>query len=160
MAKPAFYITQEDLEAQLSPTTVMRLFDDENTGTANASAINRVLSRACSWVDSFLARVYRGPFPVPQRPVPQVIIDCALEFAIAFSFERHPEYVATYGESYRADSRFERACAMAERLCNGLQEIPDWVLQPKAGNIGGIVMDNAQRVILDSPDGTRNNGDF
>ena len=160
MADPVLYATQQDLEWNLSPSTVQALFDDNREGQVSSEAIIGVLVRARDWVDSFLARVYLGPFPVIQTPVPGSIKNCTVEFAIAFAFERHPEYVHTYGEAYRSITRFKRACEMAERLCNGMQEIPDWILQPKPRNIGGIITYSGPRTIVDNPDGSRNGGDF
>ncbi len=154
------YASQEDLEHQLSPTTVRALFDDQNSGQAYVAAVNAVLQRASDMVDSYLARVYKGPFPVAQTPVPSAIRAATLEFAIAYSFERHPEYVHTYGEEYRSTTREKRAIAMMERIANGLQEIPDWTLQPKQLNIGGIITFSGPRTIIDNPDGTPNGGDF
>lgn len=160
MADPIVYATQEDLEGALSQSTVQALFDDDNNGSADSKAILAVLNRASRMVDSYLARVYVGPFPVTQTPVPEVIKVVTLEYAIAYSFERHPEYVHTYGEHYRAKSRFDRAEAMAERLCNGMMEIPDWILQPKPRNVGGIIISSGPRTIIDSFDGEENGGDF
>lgn len=154
------YLVQDDLESALSPSTVLALYDDENKGVVNQTALNAVLTRASRWVDSYLARVYVGPFPVSQLPVPEIIKDAAIEFAIAFSFERHPEYVQTYGEQYRAGTRFKRACEMMDRICQGQQEIPDWNLQPKPRNVGGIITSAGPRTIIDSPDGSVNGGDF
>lgn len=160
MADPIVYATQEDLEGALSQSTVTALFDDDNNGQVDTKAIMAVLNRASRMVDSYLARVYDGPFPVPQTPVPEVIKVVTLEFAIAYSYERHPEYVHTYGEQYRSKSKFERAESMAERLCTGQLEIPDWQLQPKAKNIGGIIISDGPRTIIDGFDGTYNGGDF
>lgn len=154
------YATQTDLENALSRSTVTALFDDDGAGIPTQGALDGVLERASRRVDSYLARVYLGPFPVTQVPVPMVIRDAALEFAIAFSFERHPEYVHTYGETYRGASRYKRACDMMDRLCQGQQEIPDWTLQPKPRNVGGIINSTGPRTIIDSPDGTNNGGDF
>lgn len=160
MTTPVLYVTREDLEDSLSPATVLSLFDDEGTGVVSDRAILGVLARASRTVDSYLARVYVGPFPVTQTPVPEQIKNAATEFAIAFSFERHPEYVHTFGEQYRAGSRYKRATEMMDRLCQGQQEIPDWTLQPKPRNVGGIVYATGPRTIIDSPDGTYNGGDF
>lgn len=154
------YVTKDDLIGALSPSTVTALFDDDGAGVPTESAVQAVLNRASRRVDSYLARVYMGPFPVTQVPVPQAIMDAALEFAIAFSFERHPEYVHTYGETYRGASRYKRACEIMDRICQGQQEIPDWVLQPKAGNIGGIIINAGPRTIIDGPNGENNGGDF
>lgn len=155
-----YYATQQDLENALSPATVLALYDDGNSGSINQTALLGVLKRARGWVDSYLATQYLGPFPVPQSPVPVAIVNAALEFAISFSFERHPEYVHTYGESYRATARFDRACEMMARIVGGIQEIPDWTLQPKGRNVGGIIIQSGPLTIIDSPDGTKNGGDF
>lgn len=154
------YITQADLEGALSPATVLALFNDGDLGVVSTTSLLSVLVRASTEVDSYLARVYKGPFPVTQVPVPAIIKNCTIEFAIAFSFERHPEYVQTYGEQYRGTTRYKRACEMAERLATGLQETPDWVLSPKGQNVGGIIYANGPRTIIDSPNGTSNGGDF
>lgn len=154
------YITQADLEGALSPATVLALFNDQDQGVVYAPALLLVLTRASAEVDSYLARNFKGPFPVPQTPVPAVIKNCAIEFAIAYSFERHPEYVHTYGEQYRGTTRYKRACEMAERLATGLQETPDWVLQPRGGNVGGIIYSAGPRTIIDGPNGESNGGDF
>lgn len=160
MTAPVIYASENDLRNALSPATVIALFDDENAGTAEAGALKAVLDRASRWVDSYLARVYVGPFPVTQTPVPATIKLATLEFAIAFAFERHPEYVHTYGEQYRASSRFKRGTEIMDRLCQGQQEIPDWSLQPKPRNVGGIITSEGPRTIIDSVDGTYNGGDF
>lgn len=160
MADPVLYATQEDLESALSPSTVIALFEDTNNGHVDRKAIVAVLNRASRMVDSHLARVYRGPFPVSQVPVPEIIKAVTIEYAMAFSFERHPEYVHTYGEEYRSKSKFERAESMAERLVTGQLEIPDWTLQPKGGNIGGIILSDGPRTIIDGIDGSSNGGDF
>lgn len=154
------YISQADLEAALSPATVLGLFNDQDQGVVHAPSLLLVLTRASAEVDSYLARVFKGPFPIAQTPVPAVVKNCALEFAIAYSFERHPEYVHTYGEQYRGTTRYKRACEMAERLATGLQETPDWVLSPRGGNVGGIIYSDGPRTIIDGPNGEYNGGDF
>ncbi len=153
------YATQMDLEHQLSPSTVRQLYDDQNDGQVYVEAIQAVLERASVMVDSYLARVYKGPFPVAGTPQ-KMIRMATIEFAIAYSFERHPEYVHTYGEEYRASTREKRAHAMMERIANATQEIADWLEQPKQLNIGGIITTSGPRTILDNPDGTPNGGDF
>lgn len=160
MTEPVLYAEQTDLEYVLSPTTVRILFEDQGNGVVDQKAIKGVLNRASRMVDSYLARVYKGPFPVSQVPVPEIIKAVTLEFAVAYSFERHPEYVHTYGETFRSKSKLEGAEAMAERLCTGLQEIPDWGLSPKAMNIGGIIISDGPRTIIDGIDGEYNGGDF
>lgn len=163
MADPILYVKQEDLEAALSPATVLQLFNDNNTGVVDAARLRATLVRGRDEVDGYLATVFEGPFPVPQAVtvVPGIIRNATLDFVIAFSFERHPEYVQTYGENYRAASRFERAREMMRRIVAGEIRIPDWVLQPKGGaNIGGQSDAGGARIITPDPDGTNNQGDF
>lgn len=154
------YITKTDLENALSPETVTALYNDQEQGVVYEPALLGVLTRASSMVDSYLARVYKGPFPVTQLPVPEAVKNCCIEFAIAFSFERHPEFVHTFGEAYRSTTRFKRATEMAENLATGLQEIPDWTLSPRGGNVGGIIISVGPRTIIDGYDGSDNGGDF
>lgn len=160
MADPVLYALKKDLESILSPATVLALFDDDARGSANVEAILDTLDRASREVDSYLARVYTGPFPVTQKPVPSVIKYATLDFAVAFAFERHPEYVHTYGEVYRASSRYKRACERMDRLCQGQQEIPDWALQTKPMNVGGIIRYEGPRTIISTYDGEDRGGDF
>lgn len=160
MTDPILYADQTDLEGSLSPATVLSLYDDDGLGVVNSQNILKVLNRASRRVDSYLARVYVGPFPVTQTPVPEAIKEAALEFSIAFSFERHPEYVHTYGETYRGASRYKRALEIMDRICQGQQEIPDWTLQPKPRNVGGVIVSSGPRTIIDGPNGENNGGDF
>lgn len=154
------YATREDLEAAISAGTVAALFNNVQTNAVDTAALLKVLTRASARVDGWLATVFLGPFPVEQTPVPAIIVDAALEFAIAFSFMRHPEYVQTYGEEYRAQTRLASANEMMERITSGEIRLPDWVLQPKGQNVGGYVVDGGHRIISTDPDGTENSGDF
>lgn len=157
------YLTQNDLENAITPQTVLGLFDD-GTGTVNAPAVIDVCNRASAMVDSYLARVYKGPFPVVQTPYPEMIKVAALDFAIAYSFERRPDYVRTFGENPRAE-RWKRGLDMLERIADGLQELADFQAQPKQQTLGGIIYEHgpnnpANRTIIDGSDGTYNGGDF
>lgn len=155
----ATYLNQTDLENAINVQTVLAIFDDAGTGTINQVALTDCLSRASAMVDSYLARVYRGPFPITQTPFPAMIKIAAIDFAVAYAFERHPEYVRSYGEEKRQE-RWARARDMMERICDGLQEMPDYTAQPKQANLGGIVYSAGPRTIIDNFDGTANGGDF
>jgi phage gp36-like protein len=155
----ALYIAQTDLESALSPQTVLALFDDTNTGVVSSVALAAVLTRACANVDSFLARTFTGPFPIQGTP-PALVVEAAIEFAKAFAFERHPDYVRTFGQNYNAASQYERALALMERVADALQQLPDWAANIKPKNVGAIVYSAGPRMIVDSPDGTSNGGDF
>jgi hypothetical protein len=153
------YIVQADLENALSPSTILAIFEDQNTGAVNTTALNDICARATARVDSWIAAVYDGPFPITQSPVPAMCKELALEYGVAFCFERHPEYVRTFGELPRAE-RWKRADELGLRLQKAVQRMPDYTAQPKPRNVGGIVYDSGPRTIVDSADGTRNGGDF
>lgn len=160
MAVVAPYASRDDLEAAISAETVAALFNSVATNSVNTAALQKVLVRASARVDSWLATVFLGPFPIAQVPVPAIIVDAALEYVIAFSFMRHPEYVQTYGEEYRAETRLASADTMMQRITSGIERIPDWTLQQKGQNVGGFLVDGGHRIISTDPDGTENSGDF
>ncbi len=149
------YIQQSDLEALLSAPVVLAIYDDQNTGAVNQAVLNEILQLASSRVDSYLATVYAGPFPITQFPIPTMIKDAALAWARAFSFERHSEYVRQHGKTPRKE---------AEDLCTRLTEareyLTDYLAQPQPSNTGGIVLNNGPRMLVDGIDGTYNSGDF
>jgi hypothetical protein len=147
------YIDSVDLEHALSPTTVAAIFDDDGDGVADPAPIAAVIDRAEAMVDSFVVTEQ----PVPVRGRDRLLRHAALEFAIAFSFERHPEYVRTFGEAERAN-RWQRGIELMERIANAVQMLPD--VKRKPANVGGIVYDRARRVVVDDADGTANAGDF
>jgi Protein of unknown function (DUF1320) len=154
------YIAQADLENALSPQTILAIFQDDLTvGTPSAAAMADVCARASAMVDSWLAPVYTGPFPIVQSPVPAMCKELALHYAVAFSFERHPDYVRTFGEAPRAE-RWRRADEMGARLQAAVLRIPDYVADPVPANVGGLVYDTGPRTILDAADGTSHGGDF
>lgn len=150
-------VTQADLENALSPQTVLALFDDNNDGTADPAPIAAVCARATARADSWLAGVYDGPFPLTGT-LPAMYTELALEYAVAFSFERHPEYVRSFGEVPRAE-RWKRADEMGMRLQAAVLRMPDHS-QKVPANVGTPAYDGASRIYVDSVDGTKNSGDF
>lgn len=155
----AAYITSTNLEDAVGKATLLVLFDDANTGSYNAAAMTAVISRACSWVDSFLAANYGGPFPVSQSPAPAMMFEASIYKAIEFSLDRKPEFVRNLNNSTRKNYN-EAAEKLLRNLIDGVQYMPDYVAQGKPGNVGGVVFDGARRTMIDSPDGTPNSGDF
>lgn len=157
------YIVQADLEKALSPRTVLAIFqDDPAIGTADNDAVEAVIDRAEAQVDSALL----GFVPMPlANPLDRLVKAVALEFAIAYSFERHPEYVRAFGESQR-QNKIDRAELMLARIQQALRRLPDNNTAATVGaggttyNVGGIVTASGPRTMVDSPDGTQNSGDF
>lgn len=152
------YLVQSDLENAIGLQTVFALFSD-GTAQVNAAAMADCLNRASYLVDSFIARVYAGPFPITQSPIPGMIRVAAIDFAASFAFERHPEYARSFGEDPRA-KLWQRALDTMERICDALQEMPDFVAQPKQKTIGGVLYDKGPRTISDDTSGNDRGGDF
>jgi hypothetical protein len=157
------YITQTDLENALSARTIQAIYqDDPDSPTINAVAVEAVIDRAEAMVDSALLGFQIMPLV---NPADRLAKAAALEFAIAFSFERHPEYVRSFGEEARKE-RWERAQNLLDRIQTGLRRLPDNNATATVGagskqkNVGGIVTDGSRRVVISSADGTWNGGDF
>ena len=159
MAVPAgSYITLDDLRALLNPQTVAACYDDAGDGKVNDAAVLFVIRSAEAQVNSYVARVYRGTWP-PPGPAPELVKLAAAEFAVAYTLQRHPEYVRTFGEDRRV-ARLKEAQALCERIADGMQYLNDHTAQPVPANAGGIVADGAPRFMVDYPDGTTTRGDF
>lgn len=152
------YIEQINLERALSPATVLAIFDDDPpTGRVNQEAIAEIIERAEAEVDSWLVGIYDLPIPAPYDRLLKV---AAIDFAVAFSFERHPEYVKTFGEEKRAE-RWKRGSDRMMRIRDGLQRLPDQPSPDTAPkNSGAVVYDHGDRTMVDNSDGTVNNSWF
>jgi len=155
-----FGLTQSDLQNASSIETVKAVFDDNNTGQLNTAAIAAVIERGEQEVLSWLVDEY-GPAPFDTETLTELGADpflktCPLEYAVAHMFDRHPEYVRS-GASDRRD-RFKRADDRMKRVLQSRQR-PTTVQRPPA-NVGGVAIDGASRLYVDSPDGTKNSGDY
>lgn len=150
------YFTQLDAENRLSAPTIAYLFTDPGSGTLNTTALNDCIDRAEGEVDSWLLGDIDETSPSFNR-FDRLIRQCAGEFFTVFAYERHPEYIKTFGEDPRSTSLYKRAMARMERIQASLQKLPD---QPsvKPANSGGIIRDGGPRTCISSADG-RPNGD-
>ncbi len=155
------YLTQTHLEKAISARTVLAIYDDDDDGIADADAIEFNIERAEGEVDSRLL----GFVPMPITNLDDRLVrQASLEFLIAFSFERHPEYVRTFGEGNRL--HYDRAVARCERIQSARQRLPDnneTATIAKGGvtyNVGGLITNSGPRTMIDNPDGTQNSGDF
>jgi hypothetical protein len=157
----AIWLNQGDLENATSIATVAACFDDGNGGGAlNTGAIASVIARAELKVLSWLGDEY-GPPPFSPVQIAVLQVDpflayAALEYCIAFMFDRHPEYVRANGKE--RGERFKRAEDQMQQVLDGRQRLP--VAQAVPANVGGVSTDGAARIISDNPDGSTNSGDY
>lgn len=154
------WLQKQDLIDAVSAATVTSCFDDSNTGVLNDSAIHAIIRRAEFEVMSYLIAEF-GPPPFAGSVLSQLSDDdflrgAALEYAVAYTFDRHPEYVRSNGKE-RTD-RMDRADKRMMRVQEARQR-PPTVAKPPA-NVGGIVRDHGPRMIVDGRDGHGRSGDF
>lgn len=151
----AAYFGQANLENFLGTATVLALFDDNNTGVVNTTALNDIAAQASARLDGKLARVYSGPFPIAQTPLPENIVHAALLYGKYFAYQRRPEYVKQYG-----DRPLKEANEFAQELCEATELMADYLGQPLPQNVGTIVNNAGPRLIIDGTDGSYSGGDF
>lgn len=166
MPTPSSYVSPSDLKAAVGPQVYVQIFDDDGDGNVsdNDAGVQLVLERAHAEVLSYLPRLYGiavvdDPTRLPQG-IPTLLKSAELDFAVALSFERHPEYVRSYGEEGRS-LRWKRAEAKMQRIGDAKQIPTDNVPPPQPVTGGGVITDpNPRRTIVTSADGTDNAGDF
>lgn len=156
------WLNQIDIENALTPSVVLALFDDGNTGSVNGTAIAACIDTGEQEVLSWLIDEY-GPAPLSAAVQAQLAADPALKYAAldyvkAVCFDRHPEYPQGATDAKERKWRYERADARMERYLSGKQR-PPTVATPPA-NVGGAYVDNGNRIYVDSSDGTSNSGDY
>lgn len=159
----AIWLTQQDLEAATSAKMVAACFDDDGNGSLNFPAIAAVIDRAEQEVMSYLV-VELGPPPLSPALIAQLATDtflkyAAVDFAVAYMFDRHPEYV----RAKMQDDRARRLKSAEDRMIRILEarQRPPTVPTPPA-NVGGFSNDGANRLVTDSPGGPAggNAGDY
>lgn len=153
------YIQQLDLENALSPSTVVAIFTDPGSGVVNVEAIADIIDQAEGEVDGFLITVIAVGSPNLNR-FDRLLRRCALDFAMCFSFEKHPEYVKTFGDDPRSFALYKRAKDRMERIQSAVQELPDQPTLGPPANVGALIMSSGPRMIVNSPDGTQNGAGF
>ena len=144
------YITTADLLAAISENVVNATADDNNDGTADTAVLTLMIDSAEGEVDSYLLGFYTYPLdPATDR----LIRLSALDFAVAFLSERHPEYVRNR-DSKMGEIRYKRATERMLRIQQARQRLPDVSQVAKPMNIGGIVYDCGPRFMLGCAGGT------
>lgn len=107
----ATYASAADLAKAIPAETVVQLFDDDNDGTADADTITFFLDMAESVINSELEQLYRIPLT---EPIPAVVKYITVFLAVAFAYDRHPEYVRAPGEKL-----YERAKMLLRDIRDG-----------------------------------------
>lgn len=152
-------INQADLEARIGKRTLGVLLSDDRAGVADARVVKACIDYAEAQVHSFLARAFGSlTIPVDQAPKSELLKEAALLFARPWCFQRHPEYVRTYGEGKRADE--SDAIAYMERICSGVQVLSDVKEQQVPTPSVGVVYSSGPRLMIDGVDGTENGAGF
>jgi hypothetical protein len=149
------YITADDLADALSPKVLLEIFDDNNTNDLAAvkasSQVLLILENAEGQVDSRLTTEYDVSQLVGSD---RLIRRAALEYAVGYSYERHPEVV----RSAQAPERIKRADDLVQRIQDAIQMLPDNP-DDKPKNVGGALYDPSP-LMWTNPDGSYAGGDY
>lgn len=155
-----FNITITDLENATSPQAMIGAFDDQNIGAPSpapvAAAVDRAEQEVLSWLVDEL-----GPAPFSATVLAEIKGDpflkyAAIEYCVALMYDRKPEYFKSSMDDIQ--ERFKRADMRMKRVLDARQRPPTIATPP--ANVGGVSVDNANRLYVDSADGTQNSGDY
>jgi phage gp36-like protein len=132
----AALFTQAELEGRLSASTVRRIFDDANIGTADTNAIAQLIQDASSKVLSWLGPIYDST--TINGSTQAEVQRLALDVAQAMAAQRHPEYVR--GDGFKLMEQAERELTnLRKGLTNlGIETPPE----PAANQGGDVDSDN------------------
>lgn len=152
------------LRHALTLTTFMALFDEDQIGVVEdvytqpgvLLALRRAHIRCVSW----LGANYRKIPLVTDTDVSDLLIDAELNYAIGIAFDMHPEYIRQYGEDPRRKAAYDQAELTMLRIQEAILKLVDSPSMGEPQNIGGIVVDSGQHVMLGTTNGASNSGDF
>lgn len=158
-------ITAKDLRTALNPTTYSAIFDDDNSGDMNSvdasDQVKLCIRRAHTRVVSRLGVMYTKIPDGTDSSYPDLLVDAELNYAMGIAFDRHPEYVRTFGESDRRKACWDQAEATMELLQEAVLRLVDTPPEPVPRNVGGVVVDDGQHMFIGrSCGGGFNSGDF
>jgi phage gp36-like protein len=133
--------TKDQFERRLSPSVMVRIYDDNNDGNADYDPILQILEDASSKVDSYLAPL--GVLPLTE-PYPNEVLRLELDVAMAYAAQRHPEAVTSYSWKDLMEQAEKDLC----RLRDGKTMLGKYPLSPDPpANHGGEVFNNTQSAI-------------
>ena len=151
-------ITQTDLEFKTNKGFVLAAFDN-GTGTIDIAALTQMIADGETELQSWLVgelggQVASWPTDISADPFYKAI---AIEFAIAFTVERHPEQAKQAGLGTH-ESYYNRATARAERIIAGRQQATVATEVPR--NQGGMTPNLDPTMYTSPPGSASNTGDF
>lgn len=169
----AGWVTAKQLRLALGPVTYMAIFDDgrsKDVVVVDASdQVLQVLAESAADVASYLPALYtreQSPAQVPGS-TSWLLTGAQLMYAKCLAWQRHPEYVKTYGaqpggkletqyreKMERIQSSIQQVAPGDGTATSGADPVPD------PPNVGGVVRADDDRIIISDPDGTSNLGDF
>jgi phage gp36-like protein len=129
------YITDADVIAAIGETPLIAVSDDDNDGAPDPAVLAYAIESAEAEVESYLLGFYTFPLT---DPTDRLVRLSALDFAVAFLFERHPEYVRNR-DSKMGEIRYARAKERMYRIQQARQRLPDESQVAKPKNLGGII---------------------
>jgi hypothetical protein len=158
------WLCWQDLVDATSTDVALACFDDTGDGQPEPRGVASVIARAEGKVLSYLVGEY-GPPPLSAQVIEDLSNDpllgsCALQFAVAFMFDKHPEYVRANKQD-DVQKRIAGAEAEMVRILEARQRPPTVPEVP--ANVGGTSVDNAPRLYTDNPGATtpgQNAGDY
>lgn len=158
-------VSAVELRLALTSTTFMAIFDDgksKDPAVVEVSdQVSLILELSWAQCSSFLPPIYQSdPAELPDR-VSTLLKLAQLTFGRALSYQRHPEYVKTFGAE-PGGKLWTIAENIMKNIQAGVQRIPpkDAPPDPTPYNVAGPVADDGKRMIVTSPDGTDNMGDW
>jgi phage gp36-like protein len=129
------YITLSDLEDRITQAVLTQILDDNVDGTPDENPLLRVIADAESYVEGFL----RGNYDITViralgRSAPNEVKRLCLDVAVAYLYDRHPEYIRADGMKLMESARRDLL-----ELRKGITRL-DVVGSPEpAANQGGVV---------------------
>lgn len=155
-------ISVEDLRDYLSPTILLRIFDDDNTGDLDTVMASRpvqlVLTQAHANCVSWLPVMYNTLPDGDDAELPELLRGAELEYAKALAWDRHREIAKA--SSVDVDALYKRVDLKMTRLQESTLRIADSPPEAKPRNVGGLVRDEGFRVMCGTTSGVSNSGDF
>jgi len=106
------YCTQEDIEKDLDPATVIQLTDDSETGEVDTDNLATAIAKADTLIDGFLGGLGKT---LPLDPVPNLIKQLSVDLSIWALLGRK-----AVGENTKmASDLYSKAIALLEKIQSG-----------------------------------------
>lgn len=157
-------ITAAQLRTALTRPTYMALFDEDQSGIEAAvdasDGVALCLRRSHALCISFLGVNYSKIPLVTDADVPDLLVHAELCYATGMAFDLHPEYVRQYGEDPRRKAAYDQAEKIMFRVQEAVLQFVDSASMKEPENVGGIVVNEGQKVFLGTTSGALNSGDF